>query len=89
MNQRSKPSVLIIDDSKSFARRFSRLLEDSGYIVKIVSSTEDALKFLGEQSNPTFIVADRILHGNPIEYVELNKLAKATGPSTWYGVCCD
>lgn len=81
MKQRSKPSVLIIDDSKNFARRFAHQLESIGYIVETVDSSKNALKFLGEQSNPTFIVADRMLQGNLIENGDLNTLAKAAGSS--------
>ncbi|MFC1636497.1 ATP-binding protein [Planctomycetota bacterium] len=79
MTKSVNPSVLIIDDSRSFARKLATLLESAGYSVETVESPESALELLGIQPHPTFIIADRQLQGKFVENSALNKIARAAG----------
>ena len=79
--EQSSVSVLIVDDSRSYSRSLARQLTRAGYTVFTVNSMADALAFMSHQGNPTFVIVDRQLEGNPVENGDLGKLIRVAGQS--------
>ncbi|MEW6714676.1 MAG: sigma-54 dependent transcriptional regulator [Nitrospirota bacterium] len=79
MSQKTKATVLIVDDEESILETLSSILEDEGYEVSTASSGEDALTHFGKIS-PEVVLLDVWMSG--IDGIETLKKIKEISKET-------
>ena len=79
MNEKSKPSVLVVDDERSMREFLEILLNKENYQVTLAANGEEAFSFL-EKDKFDLLITD--IRMQDVDGIDVLKKAKALSPDT-------